>query len=213
MYCPKCGKPLADGAAFCSYCGAAAAVPAAAPTEPIPADPGGVAGRVRRNEIIVNVLWLIVGVVQLILVYTAAAGVWNIVNAILVLRNARNILPGNPNVIPYFDGRKTGLIIMGVVNLVLGGVVGVFLVLYELHVRRIVLDNAGAFNPAAASVAAEKAAADAVARGDGSVEVVCPGCSERFTVKYKAAAAPGGVLKFKCPKCKTVSSVNVSGLS
>ncbi len=209
MYCSKCGKPLSDGAGFCSYCGAP--VSDAADTVPttIPANPNGVATRVRRNETVANILWLIVGVVQVTFLYTAAAGVWNIINAILFLRNARNIVPGNPNVVSYFDNRKTGLIIMGVVNLIFGGVVGVFLVAYELHIRQVVLDNAGAFNPVAATVAAEKATADAEAKGLRSIEAVCPKCSEHYTVNYKAGAASGGVLKFTCPKCKTKLDINL----
>lgn len=210
MYCAKCGKPLAAGAAFCSYCGAAAADPAAAPSRAIPDDPGGVAARVRKNEIIVNVAWLVMGVVQVALLYTAAAGVWNIVNAILFLRNAKNIVPGNPGVVPYFEGRKTGLIIMGVVNLVLGGVVGVVLVLYELHVRQIVLDNAGAFDPAAAPVAAERAAAADAAKGFGCVSVTCPACSAQYTIRYKKAAASNGTMKITCPKCKAPFTTPVS---
>lgn len=207
MYCSKCGKPLAGGAAFCSFCGAAVDAPAETRAAQIPDDPGGIAARVRRNEIIVNVLWIILGVVQAILLYTAAAGVWNIVNAIIFLVNSKNITPGNPNVVPYFEKRKTGLIIAGVINAVLGGVVGVVLVLYELHIRRIVLDNAGAFDPAAAAVAVEKANAAAAARGDRYVPVVCPACSEHYTIHLRKVSGPS--VKFKCPKCKAAFDVAV----
>lgn len=212
MFCSKCGRPVDDGAAFCSHCGSPLSSGAAAPAV-IPDDPAGIAARVRRNETVISVLWLALGVVQLALLYTAAAGVWNIVNAILTLRNTRNIVAGNPNVVPYFDGKRTGLIVMGVVNLVLGGVVGVALVLYELHIRQVVLDNAGAFDAGAAPVAAEKARADAAARGERIVSVPCPGCGETFSVKYRPRAGAGDVLKFTCPKCKTKTDVDLSGLS
>ena len=160
MFCPKCGKSVDDGAAFCSYCGSPLSSGAAAPAA-IPDDPAGIAARVRRNETVISVLWLA----------------------------------------------------LGVVNLVLGGVVGVALVLYELHVRQVVLDNAGAFDAGAAPVAAEKARADAAARGERIVSVPCPGCGETFSVKYRPRAGAGDVLKFACPKCKTKTDVDLSGLS
>lgn len=209
MYCHKCGKPLVNGAAFCSCCGAAVAAPAA-PAREIPADPAGVATRVRRNEIIVNVAWLILGAIQVALLYTAAAGVWNIVNAILFLRNAKSIVAGNPGVVPYFDSRKTGLIITGVMNLVLGGVVGVVLVLYELYVCRVVLNNAGAFDPAAGPVAAQKVAAAEAAKGFAFASLVCPTCFAQYTIRYKKAAASNGTMKIKCPKCKAAFDAAVN---
>ena len=75
----------------------------------------------------------------------SAAGVWNIINAIVSLRNVKNIQPGNAAVVPYFDGRKVWLIVLAVVNLVLGGVVGVLLVLFEWYLRDYVLRNRSAF--------------------------------------------------------------------
>lgn len=107
--------------------------------------PAAVALKVKRCETISAVAWLIVGIVQLLLIYTAAAGVWNIINAFLALRNCKNITPGNPHVVPYFEGRKVWLIIMAVVNLILGGVVGVLLVLFDWHIRDFVLKNRSTF--------------------------------------------------------------------
>lgn len=111
--------------------------------KPVGAD--AVALKVRRCEIASNVAWLIVGIIQCVLVYTAAAGVWNVVNAIVALRNVKNITAHNPGVVPYFEGRKTWLIVLAVVNVVLGGVVGVVLVLFDWFVRDFVLRNRSAF--------------------------------------------------------------------
>lgn len=215
MFCSKCGKPLADGVGFCSYCGAPVADPAgAAPAASIPSDPGGVAARVQRKAKTAGVLWLIIGIVQVCLIFagvfpTAAVGAWNIYNAVVRLRNVKNITPGNSSVVKYYDDQKTGLIILAVVNLILGGIVGAFLAAYELHTRQYVLDNAGAFDPAAAPVAAEKVAADFAARGGRDVPVVCPGCSNSFTLRINAGAVPGSSVKFKCPKCKTETNLTV----
>ena len=107
--------------------------------------PAAVALKVKRCEVVSGVAWLLIGIVQLLMVYTAAAGVWNVINAIVALRNCKNITPGNLHVVPYFEGRKVWLIVMAVVNLILGGVVGVLLVLFDWHVRDFVLRNRSAF--------------------------------------------------------------------
>ena len=107
--------------------------------------PAAVALKVKRCEVVSGVAWLLIGIVQLLMVYTAAAGVWNVINAVVALRNCKNITPCNPHVVPYFEGRKVWLIVMAVVNLILGGVVGVLLVLFDWHVRDFVLRNRSAF--------------------------------------------------------------------
>ena len=212
MYCHKCGKPLADGAVFCSYCGQPVPVPGGAPSRApvasIPADPAGIVARIRRNEIIINVLWFALGVVQLVFLYTAAAGAWNIVIAILALCNVKNITVGNPNVVPYYDSRKTGLIVAGVVNVVLGGVVGVLLTLYSLRVRQFVLNNAGAFDPAAIPVASRVADSAAEKSGYKFAPISCPACGEHYTIRCNTAVAERGNIRFRCPKCKKTSVVS-----
>lgn len=39
MFCPQCGKPLADGARFCGNCGASIGAPSAPPPQPAPVPP------------------------------------------------------------------------------------------------------------------------------------------------------------------------------
>lgn len=104
-----------------------------------------VAQKVRRCEVFSGIVWIVVGVIQCCTVYAAAAGVWNIINSVVSLRNVKNITAGNPAVIPYFEQRKVWLIVLAVVNLILGGVVGVLLVLFDWHVRDFVLRNRSAF--------------------------------------------------------------------
>lgn len=104
-----------------------------------------VAGRIKRCELVSGILWLIIGAIQLIVVWTAAAGLWNIINAIIRLRSVKNIQAGNPNVVPWYDGRRNWLIAFAVVNLVLGGVVGILLVAFDWWVRDFVLKNREVF--------------------------------------------------------------------
>lgn len=129
--CPSCGQTL-------RVVNRKAAQAAAAPADVV-------ATKLRRYEVLSGVLWLVVGALQVAFLYTAAAGVWNIVNAIIRLRSVKNIRAGNPEVVPWYDGRKTSLIIFAVVNIVLGAAVGVVLVLFDCWVRNYALKNKGAF--------------------------------------------------------------------
>ena len=131
VHCPSCGQELRVR----NHKAAAAAM---SPSEVV-------AEKVKRGELISGLLWLVVGVVQLILVYTAAAGVWNVINAIIRLRSVGNIRVGNPEVVPWYENRRTSLIIFAVVNLILGGVVGVALVAFDWWVRDYVIKNKTAF--------------------------------------------------------------------
>ncbi|WP_276620408.1 hypothetical protein [Syntrophomonas wolfei] len=104
-----------------------------------------VAARIRKCELISGILWLIIGIVQLVFVWTAAAGVWNIFFSIMRLRSVKSIYAGNPEIVPWYDGRQNWLIAFAIVNLVLGGVVGVFLVAFDWWVRDFVLKNRAVF--------------------------------------------------------------------
>lgn len=136
VYCPHCSAPYDVTVNLPSK--------KTSKTAPV-SGPAAVAAKVRRCEIVSGVVWIIIGLIQCIAVFTAAAGVWNIVNAIVSLRNMRNIQPGNPHVVSYFDQRKVWLIVMAVVNIILGGVVGVLLVAFNWYVRDYVLQNRAAF--------------------------------------------------------------------
>jgi DNA-directed RNA polymerase subunit RPC12/RpoP len=104
-----------------------------------------IANRIRKYETVSGILWLIIGAVQLALVWTAAAGVWNIINAIMRLRSVKSIYAGNPAIVPWYDSRRNWLIAFAIVNLVLGGVIGVFLVAFDWWMRDYVLRNRAVF--------------------------------------------------------------------
>lgn len=104
-----------------------------------------IASKLRRYEVISGLLWLLLGIVQIVFIYTAAAGIWNIVNAIRQLLAVNNIQAGNPEVIKAFDENKTSLFIAAIINLLLGAVIGVVLVLFDLWIRDYVMKNKSAF--------------------------------------------------------------------
>lgn len=108
-------------------------------------DPSNIAARIRQREKVVSIIWLVIGVAQLFFGAAAIVGVWNIINAILLLINTGMINPGNAEVIKYFKERLVPLIIAAILNLVIGGVIGTFLAGYELYIRKTVLDNHGVF--------------------------------------------------------------------
>ena len=141
VHCPSCGQELRVR----NHKAAAAAM---SPSEVI-------AEKVKRRELISGLLWLVIGAVQVFLVYTAAAGVWNVINAIIRLRSVGNIRVGNLEVVPWYEKRRTSLIVFAVVNIVLGGVVGVALVAFDWWVRDYVIKNKTAFVGDSAASAAK----------------------------------------------------------
>ena len=130
----------------CPYCSTEQNLQIDKPFQSKPvANPEVVAHNVRTFEIISNVLWLILGIIQCITLYAVVAGIWNIVNSILALRNVKNMTAGNPNVISHYENNTTSLIIFAAINLFLGGVVGIVLVLFDFYIRSYVLKNRSAF--------------------------------------------------------------------
>lgn len=100
-------------------------------------------------ERVSGVLWIIIGILQtlsILLLYLPGpiVGIWNIVAAVsrfkaipmIKMRDAR---------IPALFSREAGLIIMLVLNLILGGVVGVILVAFDFYIRHKVLSNSHLF--------------------------------------------------------------------
>ncbi|MCD7778864.1 MAG: hypothetical protein LUH47_10265 [Clostridiales bacterium] len=158
--CQSCGKNYSmqlnetDGKVtlHCPFCSAPYEVDVSAAAKKVAAvhGPTAIATSIRRLEAMSSIAWLIIGIIQIVLIYTAAAGIWNIITAIMCLRNCKNIVEGNPNVVPYFESRQTWIIIAAVINLVLGGVIGVVLALLEMWLRSYVLKNRSVFENVAA---------------------------------------------------------------
>jgi hypothetical protein len=78
--------------------------------------------------------WIAIGVLQVLLVLTIIAGAWNIYVGISRGKLASRIEHRDPYVPATFEP-LTGYVISGVLNLVLGGVLGVALVGLDLYVR------------------------------------------------------------------------------
>jgi hypothetical protein len=96
-----------------------------------------------------GIFWIVLGVLQVLLLVTALAGAWNIYAGTTRVRSAKRIRQGDPRVPGDFDG-VTGLVIIAVVNVFVGGFIGLILIGFDLYVRDLVLKNRHVFTPAAA---------------------------------------------------------------
>ncbi len=91
-----------------------------------------------------GILWILLGLIQVLTVIAVVAGVWNIFAGFTRVTGARKIAARDPTVPASFEG-VAGLVIIGVINLVLGGFIGLILVGVDFYVRDLVLKNADLF--------------------------------------------------------------------
>jgi hypothetical protein len=158
-FCPVCGKPLSGGGNFCGSCGNAldAAPPGVgihhARGSGIPSTaPRFYAGehtirRIADYERVSGILWLILGIVQVLMIVTIIVGIWNIVAAASRLNMRPMILARDARVPAAYEG-VAQLIIIGILNLLLGGVIGVLFVVFDFIIRDMVLGNRHLFDQA-----------------------------------------------------------------
>lgn len=99
-------------------------------------------------EKISGIIWLILGIVQCLSLIAIIAGVWNIVAGISRIRSAPLILQRHPGVPAAFEGVGM-LIAIGLVNLFLGGFIGVIAVIFDFVIRDMVLKNRALFEGSA----------------------------------------------------------------
>lgn len=101
--------------------------------------------RIADYEIISGVLWLFIGIVQIITCWLAIAGVWNIFAAISRFMMSTKIKERRPEVPDSFES-ITQLVLIAGVNLLLGGILGIFIALLDFYIRDQVLMNRHVFN-------------------------------------------------------------------
>ena len=160
MFCGNCGSKAAEGNLFCIACGQeqpsgpvseSGAVPVNAPLSyaPAPAGPWEMPEQtlVRRLSEYVTwsgIAWIVLGAIQILTLFAALAGAWNIFAGITRIRTGKAIKARSALVPAAFRG-VAGLVIIGIINLVLGGVVGVILVGVDFFLRDKILTNAHLF--------------------------------------------------------------------
>jgi hypothetical protein len=146
-YCPACGTQTTDGAQFCGSCGTSVAllsgrIDAAAHLQPSRSwgyDDQAIR-RIADYERISATLWLILGVIQILMIVTIIAGVWNVIAAWSRFKVSPMIRQRDSRVPAFYEG-ITQLVIIGVINLLFGGVIGVLFVVFDFVIRDMVLNH------------------------------------------------------------------------
>lgn len=94
-----------------------------------------------------GVAWIVLGAVQILTLFGIIAGAWNVYAGYTRIRAAKDIERRDPNV-PASVQSLAGYVIIGLINLFLGGVIGLVLVGVDLFVRDQILKNTAVFTPA-----------------------------------------------------------------
>lgn len=142
-YCAGCGTRRSANDSFCGACGRAFG-PSHAPA--VHAGPASLDAdarmleRIADYERISGILWLILGIVQVLMIVTIIVGIWNIVAAISRMKLRPLILARDAQVPAIYEG-VAQLVIIGVLNLLLGGAIGVLFVVFDFIIRDMVLRN------------------------------------------------------------------------
>lgn len=119
--------------------------PALAPNVFAETEADAQAADIARYERMSGVLWIVIGVIQVLSVVLIIAGVWNIVAGVKRLSMVPVIQRRETRVPTMFEG-VTGLVLIGLVNLVFGAVFGIVMVFVDLAIRQQVQDNRRIFN-------------------------------------------------------------------
>jgi uncharacterized membrane protein len=108
-------------------------------------DANAVANRVRDYEKTSGILWIVIGILQVISFVTIIAGVWNIYAGFTRIKLAGRIQSHQNWVVPTFERALNGIIIIAVINLIFGGVLGIAIAGFDYYIRDYVLKNKEAF--------------------------------------------------------------------
>jgi hypothetical protein len=128
-------------------------------TSPIDAPTSLIVDRIARYVRVSGLLWFAFGVIQIVagVGFAFAAGltltlvicgIWNVVAATSRL-NSVMLIKARDNKVPRDWEGIAGLLVVGVVNLLIGGVIGVVFVVFDFVVRSLILRHRALFNATA----------------------------------------------------------------
>lgn len=101
--------------------------------------------RIADYERLSAILWMILGIIQILTIVAVIAGVWNLFAAWSRFRLVPLIRERNHDIPEVYEG-VAGLVIIGLINLFLGGLIGVAFVIFDFIIRDKVLSNRHLFN-------------------------------------------------------------------
>ncbi|MCX7041799.1 MAG: hypothetical protein NT117_03755 [Gammaproteobacteria bacterium] len=98
-------------------------------------------GRIADYERVSAILWMILGVLQVLFIVTIIAGVWNIFAAASRFRTSPLIRARDPGIPAAYESGLVQLVILGALNFFLGAGIGVAFVIFDFFIRDLVLKN------------------------------------------------------------------------
>lgn len=87
-----------------------------------------------------NITWLVIAIIQICTVVCIIAGIWNLFATISNWELPKKILNRDDN-IPEIYQSIVGYFIIGIVNLLVGGIIGIALLCFDLYIRSLILKN------------------------------------------------------------------------
>ena len=99
-----------------------------------------------EREKLSAIFWLVIGILQVVSFVGVICGAWNIYCAYCRFKQSKAVLTPYPGLVKSYDNWMTTIIISIVINLILGGVIGVAAALFDMFgIRNYVLENKATF--------------------------------------------------------------------
>lgn len=87
-----------------------------------------------------GIVWIVIGALQICMILTAIAGVWNVLAGLSRLASAKEITRRDASVVESFRG-STQLVVLGLINFWLGAVFGVVMIGLDFYFRDQILKH------------------------------------------------------------------------
>ena len=145
-FCHSCGVNIPSVVFFCSNCGARIGQQkidnsvSAKVVVNVQSNGSNTLKRLADYEKVSGILWIVLGVIQVLTIIGIIAGAWNIYAGYTRVKISPRILSGDSDIPALFDD-MTQLIIIGVINLILGGFIGILFVIFDFIIRDQILEN------------------------------------------------------------------------
>lgn len=149
MFCRSCGNELSANVVFCNGCGVKVgsnqgSQNGAGSRQMVTADVNATLRKISDYEKTSGILWMVLGGLQVISVFGIIAGVWNLYAGYTHIKISPRILASDSTIPSEFES-LTPLIIFGLINLFLGGGIGIIFVIFDYIIRGKVLENRDLF--------------------------------------------------------------------
>lgn len=143
-FCYYCGNMLNEDAVVCVKCGCAASDNAT--NGAFGTDSDEYFRKLSDYERTSGIIWLVLGIIQVISLVGIICGVWNIIVAIQRLQYSKELLKKPSGVAKQFENQLTGLIIILIINIFFGAIIGIIGAIFDFYVRNYVLTNREKYN-------------------------------------------------------------------